>query len=223
LYGLPFWASLSRCLPIASDPSIVRRAARCFGCLDYRYGRRCGETCARRGYHAEMTPIAIILIIYILPMDPPHPTPPEGLPVIPSWHPCRARRRPAWSALAQTRLPTRAGPHVGGSARAVNALFCRQARSSGRASCMSHRKGFGRGWRCTRSEQVDFPPVSGDRDPSSCNTLPDLPSDRCLPARQPQRGPDRALPQGPSRNARPPCPIAVSQTSTTCPLRDEPC
>ena len=42
-----------------------------------------------------------------------------------SWHPYRACRRPIWSALAQTRLSIRAGRHVGGSARAVNALFYR--------------------------------------------------------------------------------------------------
>jgi len=69
-------------------------------------------------------------------------------------------------------------------------------------------KGSRRGWRCTVGEQVKFPPFPGDRDPSSANTLPDLPSDRCLPAGQPQRGPDRALPPGPSRSTRPPCPVA---------------
>ena len=78
-------------------------------------------------------------------------------------------------------------------------------------------KGSRRGWRCTLGEQIKFPPLPCNRDPSSGDTLPDLPSDRCLPAGQPQRGPDRALPPGPSRSARSPGPVAVPQAGTTCP------
>jgi len=79
------------------------------------------------------------------------------------------------------------------------------------ASCMSCRERFGRRWCCTVGEQVKFPPLPGDRDPSAGDALPDLPSDRRLPARQPQRGADRALPPGPSRSARPSCPVAGRQ------------
>ena len=78
-------------------------------------------------------------------------------------------------------------------------------------------KGSRRGWRCTKGEQIKFPPLPRNRDPSSGDTLPDLPSDRCLPAGQPQRGPDRALPPGPSRSARSPGPVAVPQAGTTYP------
>jgi hypothetical protein len=72
------------------------------------------------------------------------------------------------------------------------------ARSLGPASRTSHRERFLARWRCTLGEQVEFPPLPGDRDPSSGDTLPDLPPDRCLPAGQPQRRPDRALPPLPS-------------------------
>jgi len=89
------------------------------------------------------------------------------------------------------------------------APICRRARSSGLVARGSG-KDSRRGRRCTVGEQVKFPPFPGDRDPSSGNTLPDLPSDRCLPAGQPQRGPDRALPPGPSRSTRFLCPVAGS-------------
>ena len=79
-----------------------------------------------------------------------------------------------------------------------NARSCRQAHSSGPALCTSHGERFPAPWRCTVGEQIEFPPLPGDRDPSSGDTLPDLPPDRCLPAGQPQRRPDRALPPGPS-------------------------
>ena len=59
-----------------------------------------------------------------------------------------------------------------------------------------------------RDEQFKFPPLPGDRHPSSGHALPDLSPHRRVPARQPQRGPDRALPPGPSRSARPPFPVA---------------
>jgi hypothetical protein len=45
-------------------------------------------------------------------------------------------------------------------------------------------------------EQGKFPPVPGDRLAASGDTLPDLPPYCCAPARQGQRGPDRALPPG---------------------------
>ena len=45
--------------------------------------------------------------------------------------------------------------------------------------------------------------------PSSGHALPDLPPYRRVPAGQPQRSPDRALPPGPSRSARPAVPVTV--------------
>jgi hypothetical protein len=47
-----------------------------------------------------------------------------------------------------------------------------------------------------------FPPLSCDRYPAVGHPLRDLPAHRGVPARQPQRGPDRALQPGPSRSAR---------------------
>jgi len=58
-------------------------------------------------------------------------------------------------------------------------------------------------------EQVIFPPFPCDRYPAAGHPLPDLPAHRGVPARQPQRGPDRALPPGPSRSARCPFPVAL--------------
>jgi hypothetical protein len=63
------------------------------------------------------------------------------------------------------------------------------------------------------NEQVAFPPLPCDRHPTAGHPLPDLPPYGCVPARQPQWGPDRALPPGPSRSARPPFPVA----SAGCP------
>jgi hypothetical protein len=59
------------------------------------------------------------------------------------------------------------------------------------------------------NEQVTFAPLSCDRCPPAGHPLPDLPPHRGVPARQPQRGPDRALPPGPSRSARRPFPVAL--------------
>jgi hypothetical protein len=74
------------------------------------------------------------------------------------------------------------------------------------------------------NEQVTFAPLSCDRYPPAGHPLPDLPPHRGVPARQPQRGPDRALPPGPSRSARRPFPIALRRlpalgtvTSADCP------
>jgi hypothetical protein len=58
------------------------------------------------------------------------------------------------------------------------------------------------------NEHVTFPPFPCDRYPSSGHPLRDLPSHRRVPPRQPQRGPDRALPPGPSRSARRGFPVA---------------
>ena len=59
------------------------------------------------------------------------------------------------------------------------------------------------------NEQVQFPPFPRDRYPSSGHALPDLPPYRRVPSGQPQRGPNRALPSGPSRSARPAVPVTV--------------
>jgi len=59
------------------------------------------------------------------------------------------------------------------------------------------------------NEQVTFAPLSCDRYPPAGHPLPDLPPHRGVPARQPQRGPDRALPPGPSRSARRPFPVTL--------------
>ena len=59
------------------------------------------------------------------------------------------------------------------------------------------------------NEQVTFPPLSCDRCPPAGHPLPDLPPHRGVPARQPQRGPERALPPRPSRSARCPFPVAL--------------
>jgi hypothetical protein len=59
------------------------------------------------------------------------------------------------------------------------------------------------------NEQVTFPPLPCDRYPAAGHPLPDLPPHRGVPARQPQRGPDPALPPGPSRSALRPFPVAL--------------
>jgi hypothetical protein len=63
-------------------------------------------------------------------------------------------------------------------------------------------------WHHRSDEQVKFAPFPGDRHPAAGHALPDLPPHRRVPAREGQRGPDRALPPGPSRSARPPFPVA---------------
>jgi hypothetical protein len=69
-------------------------------------------------------------------------------------------------------------------------------------------------------EQVIFPPLSCDRYPAAGHPLPDLPAHRGVPARQPQRGPDRALPPCPSRSARRPFPVAFRRlTALPCGYR----
>ena len=55
-----------------------------------------------------------------------------------------------------------------------------------------------RAGRLIDDEQVTFPPLPRDRHPSTGHPLPDLPAHRRVPARQPHRGPDRALPTRPS-------------------------
>jgi hypothetical protein len=56
-------------------------------------------------------------------------------------------------------------------------------------------------------EHVTFPPLPGDRQPYAGHPLPALRPYPRLPARQHQRGLDRALPPGPSRSARHPRPV----------------
>jgi len=58
------------------------------------------------------------------------------------------------------------------------------------------------------NEQVIFPSLPGDRHPAAGDPLPDLPSHRGVPARQSQRGPDRALPPCPPRSTRHLVPVA---------------
>src|SRR6266699_7232884 len=58
------------------------------------------------------------------------------------------------------------------------------------------------------NEQVIFPPLPRHHYPAAAHPLPDLPPHRGVPARQPQLGPDRALPPGPSRSAQPSFPVA---------------
>jgi hypothetical protein len=80
------------------------------------------------------------------------------------------------------------------------ALMPRVARSSEqRVQGHSGRAGIMEG-----DEHATFPPLPGDRYPSAGHSLPDLRPHPRLPARQHQRGPDRGLPPGPSRSARPP-------------------
>jgi hypothetical protein len=99
-------------------------------------------------------------------------------------------------------------------------MVCRSSPASSRgldAGCRSALvKGVGNGveerrlcWRGGGGdEQFRFPPLPCDRYPSSGHALSDLPPHRRIPARQPQRGPDRALPPGPPRSARPFFPVA---------------
>jgi hypothetical protein len=56
-------------------------------------------------------------------------------------------------------------------------------------------------------EQVNFPPLSCDCHPSAGCALPDLRPYCRVPAWQDQRGADRALPPGPSRNTQPLFPV----------------
>jgi len=55
--------------------------------------------------------------------------------------------------------------------------------------------------------QSHLPAASCDRYPAAGHPLRDLPQHRGVPARQPQWGPDWALPPGPSRSARRPFPV----------------
>ena len=59
------------------------------------------------------------------------------------------------------------------------------------------------------NEQNTFPPLPCDRYQAAGHPLRDLPAHRGVPARQPQCGPDRALPPGPSRSARRPFTVAL--------------
>src|SRR6266516_1548254 len=56
-------------------------------------------------------------------------------------------------------------------------------------------------------EYATFPPLPGDRHPPADHPLPALRPHPRLPARQHQRGADRALPPGPPRSTRHPHPL----------------
>jgi hypothetical protein len=64
------------------------------------------------------------------------------------------------------------------------------------------------------NEQLIVTPFPCHRHPASCHPLRDLPADRGLPARHPQRGANRALPAGPSRSARPSRPVRSAARSS---------
>lgn len=66
-------------------------------------------------------------------------------------------------------------------------------------------------------EQCKFPALPCDRHPASGHLLPDLPPHRAVQARELSEGPDRTLPPGPFRSARPPFPVAGRQTPQRCP------
>lgn len=66
------------------------------------------------------------------------------------------------------------------------------------------------------NEQVIFPSLPGDRHPTAGHPLRDLPPHCGVPARQPQRGPDGALPPGPSRSDRHPFPVARYSQDSLC-------
>jgi hypothetical protein len=65
------------------------------------------------------------------------------------------------------------------------------------------------------ASSTTFPPLPGDRCPSAGYPMPDLRLHLRLPARQHQRGPNRALPPSPSRSTRHPLP--VNQRHGPCP------
>jgi hypothetical protein len=68
-------------------------------------------------------------------------------------------------------------------------------------------------------EEIKFPPLPCDCDTASGHALPDLPPHGRVPAGKSQRGPDRALPPGPSRSARHSFPVVGSsrcRRSGTC-------
>jgi hypothetical protein len=58
---------------------------------------------------------------------------------------------------------------------------------------------------------ITIPPLPRDGHPAPDHALPGLPPHCRVPARHDQRGPDRALPPGPSRSARPYVPVTTSQ------------
>jgi hypothetical protein len=88
--------------------------------------------------------------------------------------------------------------------------------ASSREECAWHRGRSSGSWHHRGDEQVKFPSFSCDRHPASGCALPDLRPHCRIPARQDQRGSDRALPPGPSRNARPFVPIAEPRTVRGC-------
>jgi hypothetical protein len=88
-------------------------------------------------------------------------------------------------------------------------LHCRQVQNLPPGLRVADARSVSLDWHHGSDEQVQFPPFPRDRYPSSGHALPGLPPNRRVPAGQPQRGPDRALPPGPSRSARPAAPVAV--------------
>ena len=115
--------------------------------------------------------------------------------------PCRRVRlaAPGDNPAAMGRRLGSSRPHMPRGVRAAQA----QARSLRRAGIIE------------ANEQVVFPPLPCDRYPAAGHPLPDLPPYRGVPARQPQRGPDQALPPGPSGSARPSFPVASAGSPIT--------
>jgi hypothetical protein len=68
------------------------------------------------------------------------------------------------------------------------------------------------------NDQLIFTSLPCHRHPASGHPLRDLPADRGLPARHPQRGADRALPAGTSRSARPSRPVRSAARPGTPPV-----
>ena len=67
------------------------------------------------------------------------------------------------------------------------------------------------------NEQLIFTPFPCHRHPASGHPLRDMPANRGLPARHPQRDADRALPAGPSRSAWPSRPVRSAARPSTSP------
>ena len=96
------------------------------------------------------------------------------------------------------------------------------SRRIGRGLRAAHARSPSPDWHHRSDEQVQFAPLPGDRNPAAGHALPDLPPHRRVPARQPHRGPDRALPPGPSRSARSAFPVTVRRAPALIPPRASP-
>ena len=99
--------------------------------------------------------------------------------------------QPGLGLRSATQPRGRPAPAVSSSACAGKA----RARSVRRASIIRGDK------------HVKLPPLPGDCFASSGHALPDLSPYRCVPARQSERGPNRALPAGPPQGTRTAFPV----------------